>query len=100
MGAGTGGVLAAMLLLRGDDGHARYSVAHALGFVASSLGSSGCGYGGASLRRVLGDSRLKDTVAPSSAVQPCLPRQGASVGGAAQRWWSRQAWTSVVPEVA
>ncbi|KAJ1286385.1 hypothetical protein BS78_03G349300 [Paspalum vaginatum] len=71
VGAGAGSVLAAMLLLRGDDGHARYSTADALGFVASSLSSRGCGNGGASLQRVFGDARLKDTMAPSSAVRPC-----------------------------
>ncbi|WVZ91205.1 hypothetical protein U9M48_037408 [Paspalum notatum var. saurae] len=95
-GAGAGGVLAAMLLLRGDDGRARYSAADALAFVAASLGSGskgGRGWGGggggrrsrwaslfrrgdsrdragsAALRRVFGDATLRDTVAP--LLVPC-----------------------------
>ncbi|KAJ1266339.1 hypothetical protein BS78_08G143400 [Paspalum vaginatum] len=88
-GAGAGGVLAAMLLLRGADGRARYSAADALAFVAASLGSKG-GWGGggggrrsrwaalfrrgdrdrsAPLRRVFGDATLRDTVAP--LLVPC-----------------------------
>ncbi|CAL4905137.1 unnamed protein product [Urochloa decumbens] len=92
-GAGAGGVLAAMLFLRGDDGRARYSAADALAFVAASLGrrkQSGWGdaAGGARrsrwasllfrrggerrpspLRRVFGDATLRDTVAP--LLVPC-----------------------------
>lgn len=87
-GAGAGGVLAAMLLLRGDDGRARYTAADALAFVASSLGRHG-GWGGgvggrlrsrwaalfrrgerpSPLRRVFGDATLRDTVAP--LLVPC-----------------------------
>ncbi|GJM95165.1 hypothetical protein PR202_ga11873 [Eleusine coracana subsp. coracana] len=94
-GAGAGGVLAAMLFLKGDDGRARYSAADALAFVAASLGKSGGGgwgprrsgsrrwaamlFGRArwssssssspSLRRVFGDATLRDTVAP--LLVPC-----------------------------
>ncbi|XP_066355427.1 patatin-like protein 3 [Miscanthus floridulus] len=98
-GAGAGGVLAAMLLLRGDDGRARYTATDALEFVAASLGRPG-GWGGggagagagvgqrlrsrwaalfrrgerssrssAPLRRVFGDATLRDTVAP--LLVPC-----------------------------
>ncbi|KAG0521699.1 hypothetical protein BDA96_08G183400 [Sorghum bicolor] len=45
-GAGAGGVLAAMLFLKGDDGRARYTAADALAFVAASLGRPGGGWGG------------------------------------------------------
>ncbi|CAN6338946.1 unnamed protein product [Urochloa humidicola] len=48
-GAGAGGVLAAMLFLKGDDGRARYTAADALAFVAASLGRKqkhGGGWGG------------------------------------------------------
>ncbi|XP_066359363.1 patatin-like protein 3 [Miscanthus floridulus] len=98
-GAGAGGVLAAMLLLKGDDGRARYTAADALAFVAASLGRPGGGWGGgagvgtgvgerlrsrwaalfrrgerssrssAPLRRVFGDATLRDTVAP--LLVPC-----------------------------
>nr|CAB3462603.1 unnamed protein product [Digitaria exilis] len=97
-GAGAGGVLAAMLFLKGEDGRARYSAADALAFVAASLGRSkggggwGDGGGGGArrwasmlfrrgerrsssssssslLRRVFGDATLRDTVAP--LLVPC-----------------------------
>ncbi|CAL5092353.1 unnamed protein product [Urochloa decumbens] len=92
-GAGAGGVLAAMLFLRGDDGRAKYSAADALAFVAASLGrrkQSGWGDAGGGarrsrwasllfrrggerrlspLRRVFGDATLRDTVAP--LLVPC-----------------------------
>ncbi|CAD6266953.1 unnamed protein product [Miscanthus lutarioriparius] len=98
-GAGAGGVLAAMLLLKGDDGRARYTAADALAFVAASLGRPGGGWGGgagvgtgvgerlrsrwaalfrrgerssrssAPLRRVFGGATLRDTVAP--LLVPC-----------------------------
>ncbi|CAD6220975.1 unnamed protein product [Miscanthus lutarioriparius] len=45
-GTGAGGVLAAMLLLKGDDGRAGYTAADALAFVAASLGRPGGGWGG------------------------------------------------------
>jgi len=35
-----------MLLLKGDDGRARYTAADALAFVAASLGRPGGGWGG------------------------------------------------------
>ncbi|KAG2630706.1 patatin-like protein 3 [Panicum virgatum] len=87
-GAGAGGVLAAMLFLRGEDGRARYTAADALAFVAASLGRSRQGgWGGegarrsrwaallfrrgerSPLRRVFGDATLRDTVAP--LLVPC-----------------------------
>ncbi|GJN35483.1 hypothetical protein PR202_gb24266 [Eleusine coracana subsp. coracana] len=94
-GAGAGGVLAAMLFLKGDDGRARYSAADALAFVAASLGKGGGGGWGprrssrwaamlfgraraerwssaapsSTLRRVFGDATLRDTVAP--LLVPC-----------------------------
>ncbi|XP_020402122.1 patatin-like protein 3 [Zea mays] len=91
-GAGAGGVLAAMLFVRGDDGRARYTAADALAFVAASLGrGGGWGSGGGGgvrgkwaalfrrggrrgapsppLRRVFGDATLRDTVAP--LLVPC-----------------------------
>ncbi|KQJ85843.1 patatin-like protein 3 [Brachypodium distachyon] len=106
-GAGAGGVLAAMLFLKGDDGRPRYSAAEVLAFVAASLGKGGWANGGggggwfrgrfaalfrrgdrdrssssctamgrssssstaASLRRVFGESTLRDTVAP--LLVPC-----------------------------
>lgn len=91
-GAGAGGVLAAMLFLKGEDGRARYSAADALAFVAASLGKGGGGGGWGSgggglrrrwaamlfgrarsppslLRRVFGDATLRDTVAP--LLVPC-----------------------------
>ncbi|EEC69662.1 hypothetical protein OsI_39083 [Oryza sativa Indica Group] len=40
-GAGAGGVLAAMLFLKGADGRPRYTAADALAFVAASLGKGG-----------------------------------------------------------
>ncbi|CAM0948909.1 unnamed protein product [Alopecurus aequalis] len=45
-GAGAGGVLAAMLFVKGDDGRPRYTAADALAFVAASLGKGGWGGGG------------------------------------------------------
>ncbi|KAL5205937.1 hypothetical protein ABZP36_034146 [Zizania latifolia] len=79
-GAGAGGVLAAMLFLRGSDGRPRYAAADALAFVAASLGKGGwCGRRrrwmalfrrpDKSLRRVFGDATLRDTVAP--LLVPC-----------------------------
>jgi hypothetical protein len=83
-GAGAGGVLAAMLLLRGADGRPRYSAQEALAFVAGSVGTKGwCGRrgrwaklfrrgsrgGDRTLRRVFGDATLRDTVAP--LLVPC-----------------------------
>jgi patatin-like phospholipase/acyl hydrolase len=87
-GAGAGGVLAAMLFLRGEDGRARYAATDALAFVAASLGGKGGGWGGGArrggrwaalfrrssplpqpLRRVFGDATLRDTVAP--LLVPC-----------------------------
>ncbi|KAL6637237.1 hypothetical protein ACP70R_024809 [Stipagrostis hirtigluma subsp. patula] len=83
-GAGAGGVLAAMLFLRGADGRPRYTAQEALGFVAGSIGRKdwgagrrgrwaklfrGAGSGDRSLRRVFGDATLKDTVAP--LLVPC-----------------------------
>nr|XP_034586145.1 patatin-like protein 3 isoform X2 [Setaria viridis] len=89
-GAGAGGVLAAMLFLKGEDGRARYTAADALAFVAASLGRKQGGWGGdggggrrsrwaallfrrgersSPLRRVFGDATLRDTVAP--LLVPC-----------------------------
>ncbi|KAL6847219.1 hypothetical protein ACP4OV_023072 [Aristida adscensionis] len=85
-GAGAGGVLAAMLFLKGEDGRARYTAADALAFVAASLAKGGWGGGGgrrisrwaalfrrgersSPLRRVFGDATLRDTVAP--LLVPC-----------------------------
>ncbi|KAB8118173.1 hypothetical protein EE612_060880 [Oryza sativa] len=88
-GAGAGGVLAAMLFLKGADGRPRYTAADALAFVAASLGKGGWRGGGgggggrrwwgvaalfrrgssaerSSLRRVFGDATLRDTVRCSS----------------------------------
>ncbi|RLM99766.1 patatin-like protein 3 [Panicum miliaceum] len=87
-GAGAGGVLAAMLFLKGEDGRARYTAADALAFVAASLGRRQGGWGGegarrsrwaallfrrgerSPLRRVFGDATLRDTVAP--LLVPCF----------------------------
>ncbi|CAD6213766.1 unnamed protein product [Miscanthus lutarioriparius] len=85
-GAGAGGVLAAMLLLRGADGQPRYSAQEALAFVAGIVGRKDwCGRsrrggwaklfqgsrggGDRMLRRVFGDATLRDTVAP--LLVPC-----------------------------
>ncbi|CAD6213747.1 unnamed protein product [Miscanthus lutarioriparius] len=85
-GAGAGGVLAAMLLLRGADGRPRYSAQEALAFVAGIVGRKDwCGRsrrgglaklfrgsrggGDRMLRRVFGDATLRDTVAP--LLVPC-----------------------------
>ncbi|KAM0841177.1 hypothetical protein ACQ4PT_059186 [Festuca glaucescens] len=98
-GAGAGGVLAAMLFVKGDDGRPRYTAADALAFVAASLGKGGWGGSGgggwlrgrwaalfrrgenrssdrssssssySSLRKVFGDATLRDTVAP--LLVPC-----------------------------
>ena len=90
-GAGAGGVLAAMLFLRGPDGRPRYTADDALAFVAASVGGKGKGWGGGrrgprwaklfrgargggdgddrSFRRVFGDATLRDTVAP--LLVPC-----------------------------
>ncbi|KAG2578490.1 hypothetical protein PVAP13_6NG211003 [Panicum virgatum] len=50
-GAGAGGVLAAMLFLKGEEGHAWYTAADALAFVAASPGSRQGGWGGDAARR-------------------------------------------------
>jgi hypothetical protein len=83
-GAGAGGVLAAMLFLKGADGRPRYTAEEALAFVAGSVGKDWGGRrrglaklfrGGArkaerSFRRVFGDATLgRDTVAP--VLVPC-----------------------------
>nr|XP_015618905.1 patatin-like protein 3 [Oryza sativa Japonica Group]ABA99371.1 Patatin-like phospholipase family protein, expressed [Oryza sativa Japonica Group] len=91
-GAGAGGVLAAMLFLKGADGRPRYTAADALAFVAASLGKGGWRGGGgggggrrwwgvaalfrrgssaerSSLRRVFGDAHAGTTVAP--LLVPC-----------------------------
>ncbi|KAF0902652.1 hypothetical protein E2562_018281 [Oryza meyeriana var. granulata] len=82
-GAGAGGVLAAMLFLRGPDGRPRYTAEEALEFVAGSIGRDWAGRRGRwarllrgaarraerSFRRVFGDATLKDTVAP--LLVPC-----------------------------
>uniref|UniRef100_A0ACD6A784 Uncharacterized protein n=1 Tax=Avena sativa TaxID=4498 RepID=A0ACD6A784_AVESA len=82
-GAGAGGVLAAMLFLKGADGRPRYTAEQALAFVAGSVGKDWGGRrrglarlfrGGArkaerSFRRVFGDATLRDTVAP--VLVPC-----------------------------
>ncbi|GJN23964.1 hypothetical protein PR202_gb11665 [Eleusine coracana subsp. coracana] len=83
-GAGAGGVLAAMLFLRGPDGRPRYSAEEALAFVTASVGKDWGGrrgrywaklfLGGArsgerSLHRVFGKATLRDTVAP--LLVPC-----------------------------
>ncbi|CAL4918061.1 unnamed protein product [Urochloa decumbens] len=85
-GAGAGGVLAAMLFLRGPDGRPRYSAQEALAFVAAGVGKkdwtcqrsrwaklfrSGArsGLGDRVFQRVFGDATLRDTVAP--LLVPC-----------------------------
>jgi hypothetical protein len=83
-GAGAGGVLAAMLFLRGPDGRPRYSAQEALAFVAGSVGKKDWGGrrgrwarlfrggsrgGDREFRRVFGDATLRDTVAP--LLVPC-----------------------------
>uniref|UniRef100_A0ACD5WBM7 Uncharacterized protein n=1 Tax=Avena sativa TaxID=4498 RepID=A0ACD5WBM7_AVESA len=83
-GAGAGGVLAAMLFLKGADGRPRYTAEQAHAFVAGSVGKDwggrrrglarlfrGCGARKAerSFRRVFGDATLRDTVAP--VLVPC-----------------------------
>ncbi|CAL4934894.1 unnamed protein product [Urochloa decumbens] len=83
-GAGAGGVLAAMLFLRGPDGRPRYSAQEALAFVAGSVGKdwgaksrrwaklfrrTRSGGGDRVFRRVFGDATLRDTVAP--LLVPC-----------------------------
>ncbi|CAL4943353.1 unnamed protein product [Urochloa decumbens] len=84
-GAGAGGVLAAMLLLRGPDGRPRYSAQEALAFVAGSVGKKDWAgrrgrwaklFRGGSrssgervFQRVFGDATLRDTVAP--LLVPC-----------------------------
>ena len=83
-GAGAGGVLAAMLFLRGTDGRPRYSAQEALAFVAGSVGKKD-GWGGRRGRwakmfrgyrsgervfqRLFGEATLRDTVAP--LLVPC-----------------------------
>ncbi|CAL4943359.1 unnamed protein product [Urochloa decumbens] len=84
-GSGAGGVLAAMLFLRGPDGRPRYSAQEALAFVAGSVGKKDWAgrrgrwaklFRGGSrssgdrvFRRVFGDATLRDTVAP--LLVPC-----------------------------
>ncbi|CAN6287437.1 unnamed protein product [Urochloa humidicola] len=85
-GAGAGGVLAAMLFLRGPDGRPRYSAQDALAFVAGIIGrkdwggrrgrwaklfrgGSRSGGGDRVFRSVFGDATLRDTVAP--LLVPC-----------------------------
>ncbi|KAF8684753.1 hypothetical protein HU200_044175 [Digitaria exilis] len=82
-GAGAGGVLAAMLFLRGPDGRPRYSAQEALAFVVSSVGRKEKDWGHRRGRwakifrsggdrvfqRVFGDATLRDTVAP--LLVPC-----------------------------
>ncbi|CAN6291802.1 unnamed protein product [Urochloa humidicola] len=84
-GSGAGGVLAAMLFLRGPDGRPRYSAQDALAFVAGSVGKKAWAgrrgrwaklFRGGSrsgwdrvFRRVFGDATLRDTVAP--LLVPC-----------------------------
>ncbi|TVU45973.1 hypothetical protein EJB05_05483, partial [Eragrostis curvula] len=83
-GAGAGGVLAAMLFLRGAHGRPRYSAEEALAFVTENVGRKdwaggrhgrwaklfrGARTGDQSLRRVSGDATLRDTVAP--LLVPC-----------------------------
>ena len=84
-GAGAGGVLAAMLFLRGPDGRPRYSAQEVLAFVAGSVGKKEDGWGGRRGRwakifrgsrkcdgvfqRLFGEATLRDTVAP--LLVPC-----------------------------
>ncbi|XP_047087699.1 patatin-like protein 3 [Lolium rigidum] len=84
-GSGAGGVLAAMLFLKGADGRPRYTAEEALAFVAGSVGKDWGGRrrglarllrggnarkGDKSFRRVFGDATLgRDTVAP--VLVPC-----------------------------
>ncbi|KAG2536445.1 patatin-like protein 3 [Panicum virgatum] len=84
-GSGAGGVLAAMLFLRGPDGRPRYSAQEALAFVAGSVRKKEDCWGGRRGRwakifrgsrkcdgvfqRLLGDATLRDTVAP--LLVPC-----------------------------
>ncbi|CAL4926367.1 unnamed protein product [Urochloa decumbens] len=79
-GAGAGGVLAAMLFLRGPDGRPRYSAQEALAFVAASVGKKDWAGrrgrwaklfrgGDRVFRHVFGDATLRDTVAP--LLVPC-----------------------------
>jgi len=83
-GSCAGGVLAAMLFLRGPDGRPRYSAQEALEFVAGSVGRKD-GWGGrrgrwakifrgsrngdAMFLRLFGEATLRDTVAP--LLVPC-----------------------------
>nr|CAB3498655.1 unnamed protein product [Digitaria exilis] len=87
-GAGAGGVLAAMVFLRGPDGRPRYSAQGALALVASSVGRKEKGWvssrrgrwakmfrggsrsgGNRVFQHVFGDATLRDTVAP--LLVPC-----------------------------
>jgi hypothetical protein len=83
-GSGAGGVLAAMLFLRGPDGRPRYSAQEALAFVAGSVGRKNdwgerrgrwaklfraSRNGDKVFQRVFGDATLRDTVAP--LLVPC-----------------------------
>ncbi|OEL26310.1 Patatin-like protein 3 [Dichanthelium oligosanthes] len=92
-GAGAGGVLAAMLFLRGPDGRPRYTAQEALAFVAGSVGTrkdwggrrggrwaklfrGGSRSGERVFRRVFGDATLRDTVAP--LLLPCYDLASAA----------------------
>ncbi|RLN39333.1 patatin-like protein 3 [Panicum miliaceum] len=82
-GSGAGGVLAAMLFLRGPDGRPRYSAQEALSLVAGSVGRKDWGgrrrrwaklfrgtrKGDGMFQRLFGDATLRDTVAP--LLVPC-----------------------------
>lgn len=93
-GAGAGGVLAAMLLLRGADGRPRYTADEVLAFVAGSVGGkhgwggrrrgrwaslfrgARSGRGGRLFRGVFGDATLRDAVAP--LLVPCYDLASAA----------------------
>jgi hypothetical protein len=79
-GSGAGGVLAAMLVVRGPDGRPRFSAADALAFLLRGWSSSSPGGGlralfrhrppaGAAFRKVFGDLTLRDAVRP--VLVPC-----------------------------
>jgi hypothetical protein len=93
-GAGAGGVLAAMLFLRGADGRPRYTADEVLAFVAGSVGGkhgwggrrrgrwaslfrgARSGRGGRLFRGVFGDATLRDAVAP--LLVPCYDLASAA----------------------
>jgi patatin-like phospholipase/acyl hydrolase len=78
-GSGAGGVLAAMLVVRGPDGRPRFSAADALAFLLRGWSSSTGGGlralfrhrppAGAAFRKVFGDLTLRDAVRP--VLVPC-----------------------------